>query len=405
MVKQSVSSMGRFFNRERFGPPQIAAGLLILIFVAQCIWLLAHEVPNYLSEDIPRVNAGVAQWHGRSIAGAVLSPAMRRPDTSAYDPDHSPLWYLIDSAPVALVRVSPDSVAWLCLTRLPFIVIAALLGASLWYVSHRLYGNVGGYTALGLYCFSPTVIRSATLWFSPPNIAGAWGTFGAVFTAIAVCHTLYAPREVVLWNWRRILLLGVSIALAVGSEFGLVVILPVLLLFMFYLAPNRRAAALAIFVAASVIATFLLWAAYFFHPGAFLRGLALARWFNTSATAFTMPAAYLQVARELAASGPVLVILVPLALFFYVAWPRCRYFGNTGPLLVAILFLVLRVASPHGADSPFLLIAVTFVFLFVAGIAADLLETKAKDFTAAILAGLVSANALWSLIGLARIPR
>ncbi len=403
MVKQSVSSMGGFFDRERFGVPQVIAGLLLLVFVAQCIWLLGHEARVYVPEDLSRVAAGVGQWRGGSIAGVVLSPAMRL-RASAYDPKHSPMWYLIESAPVALFHVSPDAAAWLWLTRAPFIVIAALLGASLWYVSHRLYGNAGGYAALALYCFSPTVIRSATLWFSPPNIAGAWGTFGAVFTAIAVCHTLYAPREVVLWNWRRILLLGISLALAVGSDFSLAMILPVLLLFMFYLAPNRRAAALAIFVAALVIGVFLLWAAYFFHPGVFLRGLAAARWFSASATAFTMPGSYLHAVREAAASGPVLVILVPLALFFYLAWPRCRYFGNTGPLLVAILFLILRVASPHGADSPFTLIAVIFLFLFVAGIAADLLESKAKEFATAILAGLVSANALWSLISLARVP-
>ena len=57
-----------------------------------------------------------------------------------------------------------------------------------------------------------------------PEIGAAWGTFGAVFTSIAVAHTLYAPRRV-LWNWRRIALLGLSLALAVGSQFSLWVVL------------------------------------------------------------------------------------------------------------------------------------------------------------------------------------
>ena len=82
------------------------------------------------------------------------------------------------------------------LIRLPFLMAGLLLGASLWYVARRLYGNLGGYIALGLYCFSPMAItRSSQV---QPDIVGAWGAFGLVFTGIAAAHTLYAPREVVL---------------------------------------------------------------------------------------------------------------------------------------------------------------------------------------------------------------
>ena len=410
MVKQSVSSMGAFFTRERFGTPQIFAGLLLLVFVAQCVWLISYQVPGYVSpDDLARVEEGVAQWRGHGLAvtsstNQSTQQRMRMRGTVG-DPQHSPLWYLVESAPVALFRVSPDSEAWVWLTRAPYVLFGALLGASLWYVSRRLYGNAGGYTALALYCFSPTVIRSSTLWFSPPNVAGTWGTFGAVFTAIAVSHTLYAPREVVLWNWRRIVLLGVSLALAIGSEFSLVAVLPFLLVFMFYLAPNRRAAALAILVAASAVAGFLLWASYVFHPKPFLQGLISARYFNLDAAPFAMRESYFQAAREVVASGPVLALLAPVAFAVYIGWRKCRYFGNAAPLTVALLFLSLRVASPHGSGSVFSLIAVTFLFVFVAGITADLLETKASEFLTAIIAGLLSANALWSLIGLARIPR
>ena len=116
-----------------------------------------------------------------------------------------------------------------------------LLGSSLWYVARRLYGNAGGYIALSLYAFSPPVIlRASTI---QPATVAAWGAFGAVFTAIAVAHTLYAPREVVLWNWRRILLLGLALAFAIGAQFSLVIIIPLALAFMFYLVPERRGAA------------------------------------------------------------------------------------------------------------------------------------------------------------------
>jgi hypothetical protein len=250
MVKQSVLLMSGILIRERFGTPQILAGILLLIFVGECVWLVAHESPGMVSaEEYSRVQEGVAQWRGKFIAGtAAPSPQATeaiRFRGDAYDPEHSPLWYLIETAPLAAMDVKPDSVWCLWSTRAPYVLIGTLLGASLWYVSRRLYGNAGGYIALTLYCFSPVILRSSTLWFSPPNIPGVWGTFGTVFTAIAVSHTLYAPREVVLWNWRRILLLGVSLALAIGSQFSLAIIAPLLLIFMFYLAPERKAAALA----------------------------------------------------------------------------------------------------------------------------------------------------------------
>jgi len=410
MVKQSLRLMGTFFTRERFGTPQVLAGCLLLAFLAQCAWLIAHQQPTLIfPQELARVQEGWAQWHGKGIAGTPAGPVDpaqgARMRGSPYDPDHSPLWYLIESAPVALFNVAPDSPAWLWLTRAPYVLFGILLGASLWYVSRRLYGNAGGYTALALYCFSPSVIQASTLWFSPPNIAAAWGTFGAVFTAIAVSHTLYAPREVVLWNWRRIGLLGVSLALAIGSQFSLALIIPVLLVFMLYVAPDRKAAAVVILAASCGVALVLLFAAYFLHPGLFFHGIANAVLFHGCGAALRVPGAYLQVGREIAGSGPVLAVMVPVCLGVWLAWRRCRYFGNTAPLAVAVLFLGLRIVSPHEVGSVYGLLGVVFLFVFVSGIAADLLETKARELGTAVVVGLLAANALWNLIGLAKVGR
>jgi len=294
---------------------------------------------------------------------------------------------------VAVLGVAPASGFGLWLTHAPYVLFGVLLGASVWYVSRRLYGNAGGYIALALYCFSPAVVRSSALWVAPPDVAAAWGTFGAVFTAIAVSHTLYAPREVVLWNYRRIVLLGISLTLAVGSQFSLALMIPVLLVFMLYLAPERRSAALVILCAACAVGLALLFAAYFFHPGVFLQSVKHARLLTVSAAALGMQGAYLQVLKEIASSGPVLAVLVPAALLTYALWRRSRYFGNTAPLLIALLFLALRVASPHNSDSVFSLIGVVFLFVFVAGVMADLLETTGRELTVAVVTGLLAANA------------
>ena len=400
--------MPGFFNRERFGQPQIIAGAMLLIFIAECAWLVGHTAPNLVSdEELVRVQQGIEQWHGHGIAGMPLlsnEASDELPPQSEYDPDHSPLWYLTGATPVAFLRLAPYSSLWIWLTRIPYVMFGTLLGASVWYVSRRLYGNAGGYIALALYCFSPAVVRSSALWVAPPDIAGAWGTFGAVFTAVAVSHTLYAPREVVLWNWRRIVLLGISLALAVGSQFSLALIIPVLVAFMLYLAPARRAAAMVILSASVVAGLAMIFAAYFFHPGIFVQSMRhAAQLLPVSVAALRMPGAYLQALHEVAASGPVLTVLVPVALAVYALWPRCRYFGNTAPLLIAFLFLTMRVASPHEAGSVFSLIAVTFLFVFVAGIMADLLETGRRDLITAVLTGLIAANALWNLIGVGKI--
>jgi len=147
--------MQRLFSRERFGRPQILAGLLLLAFVAECLWLVAHIPPGAVSsEEFTRVQEGLAQWHGKSIAGTTSASGGSGEINNRgndYDPDHSPLWYLIEAAPLAIFGLDLTSTAGIWLSRLPCVVIGTLLGASLWYVSRRLYGNVGGYIALGLY--------------------------------------------------------------------------------------------------------------------------------------------------------------------------------------------------------------------------------------------------------------
>ena len=133
-----------------------------------------------------------------------------------------------------------------------------------------------GFVALTFYCFSPSLIQASAVWHTEPEIVAAWGAFGTIFTAIAVAHTLYAPREVVLWNWRRIVLLGVSLAIAVGSQFSLIVLVPMALGFLLYVAPVRRQAGVVIWIAACVVGFVLLFAMYFFHR-ACVRGEHAAR--------------------------------------------------------------------------------------------------------------------------------
>jgi hypothetical protein len=409
--------MTRFFTRERFGRPQFLAGSLLLAFLAQGLWLVHSELrasatPS-ASEQV-RTAAGWRQLHGQGIAGAPYpDPPSTLPievsqDADGFDTQHSPLLPIVTAAPLLAWPqrlLDPDSSPyWRWLPRLPFLACGLFLGASLWYVARRLCGNTGGFLALTLYCFSPSMIQASAVWHTEPEILAAWGSFGAIFTAIAVAHTLYAPREVVLWNWRRIVLLAVSLAIAVGSQFSAIIVVPLALAFLLYLAPIRRAAALAIWTASVILATVLLFATYFFRPHTFFEGMHHASFWGATWRAFTVPGVYRQVTIELLRACPALAVLLPVAIATYILWPRTRYFGNTAPGLIALLFIALGMAHPHLAGAGFLLASIPFLLIFVSGILADLMETPYRQLVTATVWGLLAAYVLWSLQSLTQVP-
>jgi hypothetical protein len=321
-----------------------------------------------------------------------------------YDQDRSPLYYLVAAAPL-LVRPGswlPDSFGPLLATT-PYLFFGVMLGASLWYVARRLYGNPGGYIALALYCFSPAMIVNVAGTQSLGEMGAVWGAFGTVFTAIAVAHTLYAPREVVLWNWRRILLLGLSLALAAGNQFSLGVLALVILPLMLWVAPVRPRAVLAIWATAIAVSVALLFAAYFFKPALFWQGMLHARWINFEPAAFGMSVSYGNALQTIFVSSPPLMLALPVALVAYFGWKRTRYFGNTAPLLIGALLLILALGAPNVPGQGFHLTMLVFLFVFVSGVFADLLETQQGLLVTAGLCGLLSASAIWNLWRLARL--
>jgi hypothetical protein len=410
--------MTRFFTRERFGRPQFLAGALLLAFLSQALWLVHSELHSSSAPDASeqvRIAAGWRQLHGGNVAGAPYpDPQSTLPleisqDADGFDTQHSPLLSLVTAVPLLSwpqrLLNSDSSPYWRWLPRLPFLLCGMLLGASIWYVARRLCGNTGGFLALTLYCFSPSMIQASAVWHTEPEILAAWGSFGAIFIAIAVAHTLYAPREVVLWNWRRIVLLAISLVIAIGSQFSMIIVVPLALAFLLYLAPIGRGAALIIWTSSVIIATVSLFAIYFFHPHIFSAALHHASFWGATWRAFTVRGVYREVALQILRACPPLALLLPVALATYILWPRTRYFGNTAPGLVALLFIILAMAHPHVAGAGFLIAAIPLILIFVSGILADLMETPQRNLVTATVWGLVLAYVLWSLQALIQIPR
>jgi hypothetical protein len=411
----------RFLDPDSIGKPQFVAGALLLIYLLQCIWLIRVEtLHGFLPESDHAlcIYDGLAQWKGGPIAGtpeALRTEAVTGLPSAGraghlrvrdgYDLDRSPFYYLTAAAPVlvlprTLAEDSPLGQIWIAT---PYLFFGAMLGASLWYVSRRLYGNAGGYIALILYCFSPGMILAAAGTQNFGEIGAVWGTFGIVFTGIALAHTLYAPREVILWNWQRILLLGLSVALAVGGQFSLVIAVVVVLPIMFWVAPVRPRAIIVIWVVAVAIGCVFLFGFYFFRPGLFGQAMLRAQWIDVQPQAFGMIASYSQALKTMVASCPSLILALPVALLAYGGWRRSRYFGNTAPLLVGALFFVLALGSPDFPGQGFHLATLVFVFVFVAGVLADLLETQHGLFVTAGVGGLLGAAGLWNVLQLFRL--
>lgn len=392
---------------------------MLLVYLLQCVWLVHVQTMRALlpdSDHALRIYQGIEQWKNGVIAGTPeelrseaatgLASAGRSGHlrvSDGFDQDRSPLYYLIAAAP-SLMR--PD--AWLpqsllpIMAAIPYLFFGVMLGASLWYVARRLYGNAGGYIALALYCFSPAMIVNVGGAQSVGEMGAVWGAFGTIFTAIAVAHTLYAPREVVLWNWRRILLLGLSLALAIGNQFSLALLALVILPVMLWVAPVRPRAVITIWATAIAVAAVLLFAAYFFEPALFWQGLLHARWISVEPAAFGMSVSYSSTLRTIFAGSPPLMIILPVALIAYFAWKRAHYFGNCAPLLMAALFLVLGLGAPSFPGQGFHLTMLIFLFVFISGVFADLLETRQNSFVTAALLGLLSASAIWNLLLLSR---
>jgi len=351
---------GKMLAYRHVGWPQLYASLLLLMFFAQGLWLALH---------LPFDTGELAYLQPRAL---VLTPAA------------SPVTALIARAgSLAEPKGDPQ---WP--VRLPFLFIGTALGASLWYVSRRLCGNSGGAVALALYTFSPTMlIYSARIC---PEMVAAWSVFGCIFTSIAVAHTLYAPREVVLWNWKRILLLGTAMGLSAGSHFSTAIMAALGLAFMLYLVPERNRAALAIMGAAVVVASIWFGLLEEFSPAAIQ-----AVGSRDVAAGISRLEVVRHVVIQLLRDGPGFLLLLLSALGTVCVWRRPRFFGTLAPLLAAVLLLVCGVAFPAPGFS-FTLLALPFLFVFTAGVWADILQTRLAPIAMAIVLAALAIHAYWA---------
>ena len=248
----------------------------------------------------------------------------------------------------------------LLLLRLPFLLAGCLLGGGLWWVTRRLYGNLGGYTALTLYCFSPAVLRACIA----PNteVLAALGVYGGVYTCIGVAHAMQGPCR----KWRpRIVLLTLIFGAAAAAHIAALPVVALLgLAAMLWVAEGRRSQVFSIVLAAVAGALFVVFACYGFSLDAFsyvFRSAAGMMWVSLD------PAR-----RFLSApgnAGVTVAVVAAVALLF--GMRKSWYFGNIAPLFCFLVLIPLVMTGAPG--SPWLW-ALPFLLTFVGGVFADAYE-------------------------------
>jgi len=397
--------------RIHIGRPQRLAALLLLAFLAQCLWVVGHQ--QLSTSDYRFARCGREMWERPSPLEGYFTTCgnLNGDGTFAYRAAGLPLTaqrltlLAVDHFRAPANRLYPgDSLngsTWesrhqlefvVYLIHLPFVFFALLLGGGLWWVARRLYGNEGGFFALGLYCFCPAVVRMAV---TPNNdVLAMWGLYGLIYTAIGVAHAMQGPRR----KWRpRIVLLTIALGLTAAAHllaaiFGFLAAL----LFMLYVAEKRRGYVMQILLVAAIGALLILFAFYGFHLAAFsyvFTGGAARFWFSLEGIrSFVVDRGF----AGSMANFPILIAFAVAALL-YCASRRSRYFGNTTPLLV--LLALAPILTTQTVSAPWLW-ALPFLFTFIGGVFADALETRFRRLFLLLTGAVLATQAAMCVLAL-----
>jgi hypothetical protein len=391
--------------RIQIGRPQRFAALLLLIFFAECLWILAHQ--DLSTTDYRFARCGREMWERPSpLAGYFTTCGNLNGDgTFAYRVAGLPLTLqrltllAIDHFRAPADRLysggSLNGSTWearhqlasvIYLIHLPFVLFAVWLGGGLWWVSRRLFGNEGGFFALGLYCFCPAIVRLAV---TPNNdLLAMWGLYGLVYAAIGVAHAMQGPRR----KWRpRIALLTFALGLTAAAHLlAAIVGFFAALAFMLYLAESRRSHVMQILFYSAIGALATLFAFYGFQLAAFsyvFTGGAARFWFSLAGArsfALTM------------ANFPIL-LATGVSTLLYLGVRRSRYFGNTAPLLMVLA--LTPIITTQTVTAPWLW-ALPFLITFIGGVFADALETRYRKLFLLLTGSILAAQAMECLTAL-----
>jgi len=245
--------------------------LCAVLVVIACGRIISTYTALSLTVDEPNHFAAGLEWVAKHVY--------------RYEPQHAPLSramqaigpYIAGARPFGLPVMRDDTLAVLAhsgnvdrmiflmrLGNLPFFLLGCAT-VCLW--TRHVFGKPTAVLATGLFTLLPTILADASL--ATTDMAAA-ATVGAAFFA-----SIYWVEDP---NWRRALLMGVCVAIAVLSKFTVFGYLPLALFFalVFYLAMRRPelrqvrrlgGARVRTLLLATGVVLLVVWAGYWFTTG------------------------------------------------------------------------------------------------------------------------------------------
>jgi hypothetical protein len=203
-----------------------------------------------------------------------------------------------------------------------------------------------------------------------------------------VAHAMQGPRR----KWRpRIVLLMAAFGLAAAAHIAALPVVALLgLLLMAWVGEGRRSQVLPVVLAAVVGALLVVFACYGFSPDAF-------------SYLFRSGAGFLWVSLDparrffLTLGNAGITVAAAFGLVLYLGIKRARYFGNTAPLLCAVVLMALVMTGVPGSP---LLWGLPFLLTFVGGVFADAYESPRGPLAVAAAAAIVLLQVLFCVLSL-----
>jgi hypothetical protein len=208
----------------------LPAGILVAVFLLQIFPASLKKSPVF--DEPPHIASGLSYIEARVFHANLQHPPLLK-EMSALFLSMAGIHWPQSPLSERLIRGGPGNlkVEWplgnaiiadngpdrvMFWARLPFILLAALLGVLIYWWGRELVGSGAALGALFLYAFDPTIIAHSALV-----------TTDAGLTAFTMLFLFALWRYVEHPNWQRLVLCGLALGAVLGTKFSAVFLLPV----------------------------------------------------------------------------------------------------------------------------------------------------------------------------------
>src|SRR5262245_30095707 len=226
-------------------PSSVVAGVLLLLFVAHALSASLIKTPTY--DEPVHIGAGLSYVRTRDFKVNLQHPPLLKELAALPLVLLGVRWPVPAEAWTALPTPAPPEVQWqlgnavlfandparvLFWSRLPLILLTALLGWTLWAWGRTMLGPAAGLGALFVVAFDPGLLAH-----------------GALVTTDTGCAALSTLCLFALWRYlrartrARLLACGVALGAALAAKFSSVLLLPLIAVFLLLSACRKAAPA------------------------------------------------------------------------------------------------------------------------------------------------------------------